>query len=392
MYAGPGSGSMRAAADAWLGISAQLYEAAEMYSSVMRNLVDMQWLGPSAMVMSACVVPYRDWLDITAAQAKEAGDRANFAAAAFEQAFAMTVPPALVAANRASLAALIGTNFFGQNNAAIAAAEAAYCEMWAQDASVMQEYSVTSDIASNLTPLRSPSSGKHIAHKSGQINAKSNGSLNIAASKGNWLGNLLEKVGAAIAPFVPEIGVPLYEAGQFINSLPFPKILKDDFTALDALFAWYSTMGSVNTVSSLGTGLIGAQKNLGILPNLGPPVTQSIPKVSPALLAPLNSIARAISGGALRTGAAFDGVSAAMGKSGSIGQISVPPSWAAPATVNAATTFQASPEAAPVASAGEPTAIAGLPSVPSSSAGRTSPVPPRYGLKMIVMSRPLSGG
>ncbi|GAB5002605.1 hypothetical protein MAHJHV63_50850 [Mycobacterium avium subsp. hominissuis] len=38
-------------------------------------------------------------------------------AAAYETAFAMTVPPALVAANRAQLAALIASNVLGQNAA-----------------------------------------------------------------------------------------------------------------------------------------------------------------------------------------------------------------------------------------------------------------------------------
>ena len=46
----------------------------------------------------------------------------------------MTVPPAVVAANRAQLATLVATNVFGQNTPAIAATEAQYAEMWAQDA------------------------------------------------------------------------------------------------------------------------------------------------------------------------------------------------------------------------------------------------------------------
>ncbi|WP_252159672.1 PPE domain-containing protein, partial [Mycobacterium tuberculosis] len=39
-----------------------------------------------------------------------------------------------VVANRALLVALVATNFFGQNTPAIAATEAQYAEMWAQDA------------------------------------------------------------------------------------------------------------------------------------------------------------------------------------------------------------------------------------------------------------------
>ncbi len=43
-------------------------------------------------------------------------------------AFAMTVPPPVIAANRAELMALVATNFLGQNTPAIAATEAQYGE------------------------------------------------------------------------------------------------------------------------------------------------------------------------------------------------------------------------------------------------------------------------
>ena len=47
----------------------------------------------------------------------------------------LLVHPSLVAANRAQRAALTATNLLGQNTPAIASTEAAYMEMWAQDAS-----------------------------------------------------------------------------------------------------------------------------------------------------------------------------------------------------------------------------------------------------------------
>src|SRR5262249_51652795 len=68
----------------------------------------------------------------------------------------MTVPPAAVTANRVQLAALIATNFFGQNTAAIAATEAQYCEYWAIDAAAMYGYAAGSAAASELTPFASP--------------------------------------------------------------------------------------------------------------------------------------------------------------------------------------------------------------------------------------------
>jgi PPE-repeat protein len=49
----------------------------------------------------------------------------------------MTVPPAVIAANRTQLASLVATNVLGQNTPAIAVTEAQYGEMWAQDAAAM---------------------------------------------------------------------------------------------------------------------------------------------------------------------------------------------------------------------------------------------------------------
>ncbi len=108
------------------------------------------------MAMTAAAIPYVDWLTITAEQAGHTAAQATAAAMAFEQAFAMTVPPPLIAANRAQLLALIATNFFGQNTAAIATTEAQYLQMWAQDATAMDDYTVASAAAWKLTPFTSP--------------------------------------------------------------------------------------------------------------------------------------------------------------------------------------------------------------------------------------------
>jgi PPE-repeat protein len=68
----------------------------------------------------------------------------------------MTVPPAEIAANRSLLAVLVATNFLGVNAPAIAATEALYAEMWAQDAAAMYGYAASSAAATVLTPFGSP--------------------------------------------------------------------------------------------------------------------------------------------------------------------------------------------------------------------------------------------
>ncbi len=63
----------------------------------------------------------------------------------------------MVEANRALLTALVATNFFGQNTPAIAATEALYAEMWAQDATAMYGYAGSAlPAAAALTPFNTP--------------------------------------------------------------------------------------------------------------------------------------------------------------------------------------------------------------------------------------------
>ncbi|EUA88460.1 PPE family protein [Mycobacterium ulcerans str. Harvey] len=71
----------------------------------------------------------------------------------FEAAQAAIVHPAMVAANRNELVALVISNLFGQNAPAIAATEAVYEQLWAQDVAVMAGYHAgVSAIAQQLAP------------------------------------------------------------------------------------------------------------------------------------------------------------------------------------------------------------------------------------------------
>src|SRR5690242_1694630 len=156
MYAGPGSGPMMAAAAAWDEIAAELGVAASSYNSVVTELTSGPWVGPASASMLAAITPYVSWLSAMAAQAEETAGQGRAAAAAFEAAFAMTVPPPVIAANRVLLATLIATNFFGQNTPAIMATEAQYMEMWAQDAAAMAGYTAASMAAALLAPFATP--------------------------------------------------------------------------------------------------------------------------------------------------------------------------------------------------------------------------------------------
>jgi PPE-repeat protein len=155
MYAGPGAGPMLAAAAGWDAVGAQLESAAGGYASEVSRLTSW-WFGSSSMLMAGAAAPYTAWLQASAAQAVQTAAQAYTAAAAYESAFAMTVPPPMIAANRSLLMALIATNFFGQNTAAIAATEAQYVQMWVQDATAMYAYAADASAASALESFEEP--------------------------------------------------------------------------------------------------------------------------------------------------------------------------------------------------------------------------------------------
>src|ERR1700677_2055641 len=113
MYSGAGSGPLMAAASAWSELSADLESTAASYQAVLAQLTGATWLGPSSARMAAATTPYVDWLTTTAGQAAQTSAQAQFAAAAYEGAFASTVPPAVIAANGALMAALVDPTILG---------------------------------------------------------------------------------------------------------------------------------------------------------------------------------------------------------------------------------------------------------------------------------------
>ncbi|MEE6177300.1 PPE family protein, SVP subgroup [Mycobacterium sp. 050134] len=156
MYVGPGADSMAAAAEAWEGLGGELHMTANAYRAVVSGLAAGPWQGPSSASMAAAAASFVSWLGGVATQAEEAAAQARAAVAAYEEAFASTVPPQLVASNRAVFARLVATNLFGQNTSAIANIEAQYVEMWAQDAAAMYRYAAASASATTLTPFTAP--------------------------------------------------------------------------------------------------------------------------------------------------------------------------------------------------------------------------------------------
>ncbi|VBA61043.1 PPE family protein [Mycobacterium attenuatum] len=156
LYAGPGPGTMLAAATGWQDLATELHSVASGYESVVSSVTVQSWAGPASMSMAAAAAPYLAWMRATAVGCEQAAAQAAAAVTAYESAFVMTVPPPVIAANRAELAALVATNILGQNTPAIAATEAHYSEMWARDAAAMYAYADSSAAVTSLAPFECP--------------------------------------------------------------------------------------------------------------------------------------------------------------------------------------------------------------------------------------------
>jgi len=163
MYSGSGSGPLLTAAAVWDKLADDLYCTAGAFSAIIVALTDGDWQGDAAEAMIAAVTPYLRWLTNTAEQAEAIAGQARAAASAFENAFAATVPPPVIEANRARLASLVAENVANLETPEITSLEAEYDGMWAQDASAMYRYAGASSAAANLTPLASPTLGDNLA-------------------------------------------------------------------------------------------------------------------------------------------------------------------------------------------------------------------------------------
>src|ERR1700710_2660659 len=136
IHSGPGSESLANAAAAWRQLGADLEDAADSYAAAVSSMADT-WHGPSSAAMSASVAPYLTWLRTTSQQAQQVAASAQAAASAFNSASAAVCPAPQRLANRTRLAQLLATNGFGRNLPAIAATEADYQRMWANNAAAM---------------------------------------------------------------------------------------------------------------------------------------------------------------------------------------------------------------------------------------------------------------
>lgn len=381
MYSGPGSVPMLDAAAAWDALAAELRSTASSYQALILEITNDSWLGPASTSMAAAVAPYATWMSITGAQAEQTASDAAAAASAFETAFAMTVPPAEVAANRAQLAALVATNFLGLNTPAIAATEAQYGEMWTQDAAAMYAYASSSASASALKPFTQPAQTTNPTGLVGQAEA-------VAQATGTAVGsgtqNTLSQLISALPSALQSLASPLASANpiwSFLNSNFFNGFFSGGYINPGILTP--AVTAAMSDINSLQTP--------GLMAPVAPPGGFSIPAFAGMEMPAASRLVSAHMAAGLP---GLGGVSAAAGRGAFIGKLSVPQTWTAVTEVtNHAGT--ALPGGGWTGTAlGAPDASAGMPGVPGipASRGYNFGNGPRYGFRPTIMAHPPAAG
>jgi PPE-repeat protein len=225
MYAGAGPGPLLAAAAAWDDLASELGSNASSYQSVISGL-GSSWQGPSSTSMAAAAAPYVSWMTATAAQAEETANQARAAVASYEAAFAATVPPPVIVANRTLLMTLIATNILGQNTPAIAATEAHYMEMWAQDATAMYGYAGSSASATQLTPFTEPPQTTNPSAEPAQAAAVTQATSTSSASNlGTELTQFIDSLPTALQNLATGLLDSPTTSSNLLSGLSLPQLL-----------------------------------------------------------------------------------------------------------------------------------------------------------------------
>jgi PPE-repeat protein len=400
MYSGAGSGPMLAAASAWNGLAAEMRATALSYGSVLAALTGEEWYGPASASMAAAASPYVAWMSITAAQAEETAAKAEAAAGAYEMAFAATVPPAVIAENRARLMALIATNVLGQNTPAIAATEAQYAEMWAQDAGAMYGYASSSAAATQLSTFTQPQQTTSPSALTAQSAAVAQAAATQAGTQQSTLAQLISAVPNALQGLASPASSasPASELSSVLSGLeawnPFAAGSAGDTAGLNGLLNMVNGQDTAagqflnaniwNTIFSSGfympSNTLGPFLGLASANAAGNAVGDAAGSaLGDALQAPVSGI-----------GGLGNAVAAGLGNSPIIGTLSVPPSWTAPAPLAGplASALGGTPMVAP-----PPAVAAGMPPVPMGMAGQGyGRAVPQYGFRPSFVARPPAAG
>ena len=405
MYAGPGAGPMLAAAAAWDGLGSELSLTASAYGSVISDLVAV-WLGPSSIAMAAAAAPFVSWLAASAGQAEATGAQAMAAVAAYEAAFAMTVPPPVIAANRALLMALIATNFFGQNTPAIMATEAQYMEMWAQDAAAMYGYQGAAQAAATLAPFAVPPLTTVAAGLDAEAQAAAQAAQTPAGTAAQTASQMSSLLGSQLSSVMSTQLTSMLPTQLTTATAPN---LAQGFASTASSMSSSSSTSPLSSLTTLMSSSSALTSGMSLVSGMGSSGSMSSSGISMSPVASVFGNQFQTLGYTLGNGfgsgtgvfaapGMSSTVTAGVGRAASVGMLSVPQSWAssAPAFSHVGSALPGiSTTAAPAVAAGGPGGTpSGMPMLGNATRGTGSSTPPRLtiGHRPAVVPDPVYAG
>ncbi|MGB3474990.1 MAG: PPE family protein [Mycobacterium sp.] len=372
MYSGAGSGPLMSAASAWGSLAAELEASAASAHLVISELAGGEWTGPASAAMTSAVSPYLSWLHTTSTAAYQASSQAMASAGAFEAARVAVVSPAIIAANRAQLAALVASNFLGVNTPAILATEAHYLEMWAQDTLAMFGYSTASSSAAALTPMTP------------------------APQTTNPVGAALATAGSATGGLQQELTQGLASLQGALQSLIAPLTGASEPTLMNAVDLLLGTPlfanainGGVNTAAWFTATAIPTAVSLGHTLALAGPASLASDVVG------VDGLAAGLGSGVLAgmtqpvgaVAAAGTPVLAGLGQASTMGGMSVPAGWSAAAGTQVAASTGSGWTVAAEETAQMHAVPAGMGPMGAGGRGGFGSGGPRYGFRPTVMPK-----